>query len=61
MSHRISPWCLHWERDGELEISDRQDLFLTLTSSEAGRIQQLLLQATRVTSHQPNPMTRQSA
>jgi hypothetical protein len=25
MSHPIFPWCLHWDRDGELVQSDRHE------------------------------------
>lgn len=38
------PWCLHWEPEGELDPSDRLDLFLLMTTLEKGWSQQMLIQ-----------------
>ncbi len=40
----LSPWCLHWDRDGELQESDRRELFRTLALHERGLARQGLAQ-----------------
>lgn len=42
MNQRISPWCLHWGRDGELAQSDRLDVVRMLVSHDQ-RLTQLML------------------
>jgi hypothetical protein len=42
MKQRISPWCLHWGRDGELAQSDRLDVLRMLVSHDQ-RLTQLML------------------
>lgn len=51
MSHPISPWCLHWGRDGELAQSDRQDLIQSLVL-EDNRLARLMLTQARQWSEQ---------
>ena len=46
MSHPISPWCLHWGRDGELAQSDRLDLLQSLML-EDNRLARLMLSQAR--------------
>ena len=45
MTSTAPPWCLHWQPSGELEPSDRHDLFITLMNREGGWTQQILTQA----------------
>lgn len=52
MSHSISPWCLHWGRDGELAQSDRQDLLQSLVLNDT-RLACLMLTQARPRSGQP--------
>jgi hypothetical protein len=40
----LSPWCLHWDRDGELQESDHRELFRTLALHERGLARQGLAQ-----------------
>ena len=54
MSHPISPWCLHWGRDGELAQSDRQDLLESLVL-EDHRLARLMLTQARPWSEQAGP------
>ncbi len=37
MTIHTPPWCLHWDRDGELAVGDRQDLLITLVVREHER------------------------
>lgn len=55
MSHPVSPWCLHWGRDGELSQSDRQDLLQSLVL-EDNRLARLMLTQTRPWSEQAGPL-----
>lgn len=61
MSHPISPWCLHWGRDGELAQSDRQDLLQSLVLEDHTLARLMLIQA-RPWSEQvgPSAMPRRS-
>ncbi len=45
MSHPLSPWCLHWGRDGELAQSDRQDLLQSLVLEDNTLARLMLTQA----------------
>ena len=45
MSHPISPWCLHWGRDGELAQSDRLDLLQSLVLEDNSLASFMLTQA----------------
>lgn len=54
MSHPISPWCLHWDRDGELAQSDRQDLLQSLVLTDNSLARLMLTQA-RQWSEQAGP------
>jgi hypothetical protein len=54
MSHPISPWCLHWGRDGELAQSDRQDLLHSLVL-EDHTLARLMLTQARPWSEQVGP------
>lgn len=56
MSHPVSPWCLHWGRDGELAQSDRQDLLESLVL-EDNRLARLMLTQARLWSEQAGPQT----
>lgn len=57
MSHPISPWCLHWGRDGELAQSDRQDLLESLVL-EDNRLARLRLSQARPWCEQAGPQAR---
>ena len=61
MSHPISPWCLHWGRDGELAQSDRLDLLQSLVL-EDHTLARLMLTQTRPWPEQaaPSAMPRSS-
>jgi len=54
MSHAISPWCLHWGRDGELAQSDRLDLLKSLVLKDNG-LAGLMLTQTRQWSEREGP------
>lgn len=54
MSHPISPWCLHWGLDGELALSDRQDLLESLVLAD-NRLARLMLTQARQWSGQAGP------
>lgn len=54
MSHPISPWCLHWGRDGELALSDRRDLLESLVLAD-NRLALLMLSQARQWSEQGGP------
>jgi hypothetical protein len=54
MSNLISPWCLHWSRDGELAPSDRQDVLQSLVL-EDNRLARLMLTQDRPWSDQAGP------
>lgn len=54
MSHPISPWCLHWGRDGELAQSDRQDLLHSLVLKD-NRLARLMLTQARPWPEQAGP------
>jgi len=54
MNHPISPWCLHWSRDGELAQSDRQDLLESLLLKDNSLASLMLTQA-RPWSEQAGP------
>ncbi|MFM9101728.1 MAG: hypothetical protein ACKOPS_10475 [Cyanobium sp.] len=56
MSQPISPWCLHWGRDGELAQSDRQDLLESLVLAD-NRLARLMLTQARQWSEQAGPQT----
>ena len=56
MSHPISPWCLHWGRDGELAQGDRQDLLESLVL-EDNRLARLMLTQARQWSEQAGSQT----
>ena len=56
MTVAAPPWCLSWTANGELEVSDRRDLFLQLTRREAG-VARHVLDRFAVTSRIPmDPM-----
>jgi hypothetical protein len=50
MSNSISPWCLHWGRDGELVQSDRQDLLQSLVLEDNTLARLILTQARQWTA-----------
>jgi hypothetical protein len=54
MSHPISPWCLHWGRDGELTPSDRRDLLQSLVLADS-RLALLMLTQPRPWPEQAGP------
>ncbi len=56
MSDAISPWCLHWSRDGELAESDRQDLLQSLVLADT-TLADLMLGQARQWSEQAGPST----
>ena len=61
MSYPISPWCLHWGRDGELVQSDRQDLLQSLVLEDNTLARLMLTQARQWSEHAgPSAMPQQS-
>ncbi len=53
MTISTPPWCLHWDRDGELAAGDREDLLITLVVREPGMARLMLSQA--IQRREPTP------
>lgn len=56
MTFAAPPWCLSWTANGELEVSDRRDLFLQLMRREAGVTRHVLDRFSITTWLEMDPM-----